>query len=31
VVNGNMVLSNGQAVTVKSGDEVTILAMLGGG
>jgi aldehyde:ferredoxin oxidoreductase len=31
VVNGDMVLDNEQNVTVRSGDEVTILAMLGGG
>ena len=31
VVNGCMVLANEQAVTIRSGDEVTILAMLGGG
>jgi len=31
VVNGNLVLSNEQAVSVRSGDEVTLLAMLGGG
>ena len=31
VVNGKMVLSNEQAVHVQDGDEVTLLAMLGGG
>jgi len=31
VVNGYLVLSNEQAVSVRSGDEVTLLAMLGGG
>ncbi|MBI2355078.1 MAG: MoaD/ThiS family protein [Deltaproteobacteria bacterium] len=31
VVNGNMVLDNEQDAVVRSGDEVTLLAMLGGG
>jgi aldehyde:ferredoxin oxidoreductase len=31
VINGAMVLANEHAFPVKSGDEVTILAMLGGG
>jgi aldehyde:ferredoxin oxidoreductase len=31
VVNGNMVLSNEQDVHIANGDEITILAMLGGG
>lgn len=31
VVNGNMVLANEQAVPVKNGDRITVLAMLAGG
>ncbi len=31
VVNGNMVLANEQAAPVKSGDRITVLAMLAGG